>query len=186
MLFFYPKDDTPGCTKEACAFRDAYADFVELGCEVFGISSDASNAHQVFQQKHQLPYPLLSDTQKKVRQLFGVPASLFGLLPGRVSYVVGLDGKVAGIFNSQTNPVGHITEALKVVRNMLTAWWTEVRQQAWCHRFFWCCQKASCPLWFGRKDLRQCQQMLLWARQDAFALWSGGDLQFLAFRRWFL
>jgi peroxiredoxin Q/BCP len=121
VLFFYPKDDTPGCTKEACAFRDAYADFVELGCEVFGISSDASNAHQVFQQKHQLPYPLLSDTQKKVRQLFGVPASLFGLLPGRVSYVVGLDGKVAGIFNSQTNPVGHITEALKVVRNMLTA-----------------------------------------------------------------
>jgi peroxiredoxin Q/BCP len=121
VLFFYPKDDTPGCTKEACAFRDAYADFVELGCEVFGISSDASNAHQVFQQKHQLPYPLLSDTQKKVRQLFGVPTSLFGLIPGRVTYVVGLDGKVAGIFNSQTNPLGHINEALKVVKNLLTA-----------------------------------------------------------------
>jgi len=121
VLFFYPKDDTPGCTKEACAFRDAYADFVALGCEVFGISSDASNSHQVFQQKYQLPYPLLSDTQKKVRQLFGVPTSLFGLIPGRVTYVVGLDGKVAGIFNSQTNPVGHINEALKVVKNMLTA-----------------------------------------------------------------
>jgi peroxiredoxin Q/BCP len=121
VLFFYPKDDTPGCTKEACAFRDAYADFVALGCEVFGISSDASNSHQVFQQKYQLPYPLLSDTQKKVRQLFGVPTSLFGLIPGRVTYVVGLDGKVAGIFNSQTNPVGHINEALKVVKNLLTA-----------------------------------------------------------------
>jgi peroxiredoxin Q/BCP len=121
VLFFYPKDNTPGCTKEACAFRDAYADFVALGCEVFGISSDASNSHQVFQQKYQLPYPLLSDTQKKVRQLFGVPTSLFGLIPGRVTYVVGLDGKVAGIFNSQTNPVGHINEALKVVKNLLTA-----------------------------------------------------------------
>ncbi|MEN9968985.1 MAG: hypothetical protein RIR94_1172 [Bacteroidota bacterium] len=121
VLFFYPKDDTPGCTKEACAFRDAYADFLDLGCEVFGISSDASQSHQAFQQKHQLPYPLLSDTQKKVRQLFGVPTSLFGLLPGRVTYVIGLDGKVAGIFNSQTNPVGHINEALKVARSLLTA-----------------------------------------------------------------
>jgi thioredoxin-dependent peroxiredoxin len=121
VLFFYPKDDTPGCTKEACAFRDAYADFVDLGCEVFGISSDATATHQNFQQKHQLPYPLLSDSQKKVRQQFGVPGNLFGLIPGRVTYVIGLDGKVAGIFNSQTNPVGHITEALKVVKSLLTA-----------------------------------------------------------------
>lgn len=121
VLFFYPKDDTPGCTKEACAFRDAYADFVELGCEVFGISSDAAPAHEAFQLKYNLPYPLLSDTQKKVRQQFGVPSSLFGLIPGRVTYVIDLDGKVAGVFNSQTNPVGHITEALKVVRNLLTA-----------------------------------------------------------------
>ncbi|MFN5506831.1 MAG: peroxiredoxin [Flavobacteriia bacterium] len=121
VLFFYPKDDTPGCTKEACAFRDAYADFLDLGCEVFGISSDDGQSHQAFQQKNKLPYPLLSDTQKKVRQQFGVPKSLFGLIPGRVTYVVGLDGKVAGIFNSQTNPVGHIEEALRVVRNLLTA-----------------------------------------------------------------
>jgi peroxiredoxin Q/BCP len=121
VLFFYPKDDTPGCTKEACAFRDAYADFVDLGCEVFGISSDAAATHQNFQQKHQLPYPLLSDSQKKVRQQFGVPGNLFGLIPGRVTYVIGLDGKVAGIFNSQTNPVGHITEALKVAKSLLTA-----------------------------------------------------------------
>jgi thioredoxin-dependent peroxiredoxin len=121
VLFFYPKDDTPGCTKEACAFRDANADFVDLGCEVFGISSDAAATHQNFQQKHQLPYPLLSDSQKKVRQQFGVPGNLFGLIPGRVTYVIGLDGKVAGIFNSQTNPVGHINEALKVVKSLLTA-----------------------------------------------------------------
>ena len=121
VLFFYPKDDTPGCTKEACAFRDAYADFVDLGCEVFGISSDAAATHQNFQQKHQLPYPLLSDSQKKVRQQFGVPGNLFGLIPGRVTYVIGLDSKVAGIFNSQTHPVGHITEALKVAKSLLTA-----------------------------------------------------------------
>ena len=121
VLFFYPKDDTPGCTKEACAFRDAYAEFVDLGCEVFGISSDAAATHQNFQQKYQLPYPLLSDSQKKVRQQFGVPGNLFGLIPGRVTYVIGLDSKVAGIFNSQTNPVGHITEALKVAKSLLTA-----------------------------------------------------------------
>lgn len=121
VLFFYPKDDTPGCTKEACAFRDAYADFLDLGCEVFGISSDDASSHQAFQDKHQLPYPLLADTQKKVRQLFGVPRSLFGLIPGRVTYVVDLNGKIAGIFNSQTNPVGHIKEALRVVQSLLTA-----------------------------------------------------------------
>ena len=121
IVFFFPAASSPGCTKEACAFRDAYADFLDLGCEVFGISSDDGQSHQAFQQKHKLPYPLLSDTQKKVRQQFGVPKSLFGLIPGRVTYVVGLDGKVAGIFNSQTNPVGHIEEALRVVRNLLTA-----------------------------------------------------------------
>ena len=120
ILFFYPKDDTPGCTKEACAFRDAHTDFVEMGCEVLGISSDSESSHQEFQQKHNLPYTLLSDQQKKVRQLFGVPGNLFGLIPGRVTYVIGLDGKVAGVFNSQTNPLGHIEEAKKVVQHLLT------------------------------------------------------------------
>ncbi|MEN9742600.1 MAG: hypothetical protein RLZZ65_405 [Bacteroidota bacterium] len=121
VLFFYPKDDTPGCTKEACAFRDAYADFIDLGCEVFGISSDGQQSHQAFQEKHQLPYPLLSDAQKKVRQQFGVPGNLFGLIPGRVTYVIDLQGKIAGIFNSQTNPVGHIDEAKKVVKQLIIA-----------------------------------------------------------------
>lgn len=121
VLFFYPKDDTPGCTKEACAFRDAYADFLDLGCEVFGISSDSAAAHEAFQNKYSLPYTLLSDQQKKVRQQFGVPGNLFGLIPGRVTYVIGLDQKIAGIFNSQTNPVGHIEEAIKVVKRLLTA-----------------------------------------------------------------
>lgn len=121
VLFFYPKDDTPGCTKEACAFRDAYSDFIDLGCEVFGISSDSTSSHLAFEQKHQLPYTLLCDEQKKVRQLFGVPGNLFGLLPGRVTYIIGLDTKIAGIFNSQTNPVGHIEQALKVVKQLLTA-----------------------------------------------------------------
>lgn len=121
VLFFYPKDDTPGCTKEACAFRDAYADFLDLGCEVFGISSDSAAAHEAFQNKYSLPYTLLSDQQKKVRQQFGVPGNLFGLIPGRVTYVIGLDQKIAGIFNSQTNPGGHIEEAIKVVKRLLTA-----------------------------------------------------------------
>jgi peroxiredoxin Q/BCP len=88
---------------------------------VLGISSDSESSHQEFQQKHNLPYTLLSDQQKKVRQLFGVPGNLFGLIPGRVTYVIGLDGKVAGVFNSQTNPLGHIKEAKKVVQRLLTA-----------------------------------------------------------------
>ncbi|MEN9700212.1 MAG: hypothetical protein RLZZ301_1410 [Bacteroidota bacterium] len=121
VIFFYPKDDTPGCTKEACAFRDAYADFLELASVVIGISSDSVHAHENFKDKHQLPYPLLSDAQKKVRQQFGVPSNLFGLIPGRVTYIIDLQGKVAGIFNSQTNPVGHIDEALKVLRILMLA-----------------------------------------------------------------
>lgn len=77
VLFFYPKDDTPGCTKEACEFRDRYADFLDLGCTVFGISSDSESSHVGFIQKHSLPYSLLADKQKIVRKLFGVPGNLF-------------------------------------------------------------------------------------------------------------
>jgi len=83
VLFFYPKDDTPGCTKEACAFRDAYADFLDLGCEVFGISSDDASSHQAFQDKHQLPYPLLADTQKKGTPTFWRTSFSFWLDTGK-------------------------------------------------------------------------------------------------------
>lgn len=118
VLFFYPKDDTPGCTTEACAFRDEMEVFQELGCELIGISSDSSSSHLKFQQKHQLAYTLLSDSEKKVRIQFEVPSNLFGLIPGRVSYVIGLDKKIKGIYNSQLNPHGHVKNALELVKSL--------------------------------------------------------------------
>ena len=118
VLYFYPKDDTPGCTKEACSFRDQYTVFQDLGCEVIGISSDAPKAHKEFAIKYKLPFPLLADEKKEVRTLFGVPKSLFGLLPGRVTYIIDKTGVVRGIFNSQLNATQHIDEALKVVKGL--------------------------------------------------------------------
>jgi peroxiredoxin Q/BCP len=118
VIYFYPKDDTPGCTKEACSFRDSYEDFKEFDCEVIGISSDSEEKHSSFASKHKLPFILLADTDKKVRKLFGVPGNLFGLIPGRVTYIIGLDGKIKGIYNSQTNPLGHIEKALELVKTL--------------------------------------------------------------------
>jgi peroxiredoxin Q/BCP len=116
VIYFYPKDDTPGCTKEACAFRDRYEEFKDLGCEVFGISSDSLEKHQKFATKHRLSFTLLSDSSNDVRKMFGVPANLFGLLPGRVTYIIDKKGMIRGIYNSQTDPIGHIEKALETVR----------------------------------------------------------------------
>ncbi len=111
VLYFYPKDDTPGCTAEACAFRDAYEDFTEMGVQVVGVSSDPPERHRDFAARHHLPYLLLSDPGNRLRQAFGVPGSLFGLLPGRVTYVIDAAGVVRYLFNSQFNIQGHIDKA---------------------------------------------------------------------------
>ena len=87
VLYFYPKDETPGCTKEACAFRDSHEVFAEAGAEVIGVSSDSVDKHAAFASHHQLPFTLLSDEGGQVRKSYGVPATL-GLLPGRVTYVI--------------------------------------------------------------------------------------------------
>ena len=92
VIFFYPKDFTPGCIKEVCSFRDQYEDFTDLGAEVIGISGDSENSHDKFAQKYNLPFILLSDENKKVRNLFGVKSSLLGLLPGRVTFVIDKNG----------------------------------------------------------------------------------------------
>jgi thioredoxin-dependent peroxiredoxin len=117
VLYFYPKDDTPGCTAESCGFRDSYEAFVEAGAQVIGISGDSVNSHQQFAVKYQLPFTLLSDTGNKVRKLYGVPATL-GLLPGRVTYVIDKEGTVRHIFNSQLNFQGHIEESLKTLKSL--------------------------------------------------------------------
>jgi len=118
VIYFYPKDDTPGCTKEACSFRDRFEEFQDLGCEVIGISSDSEQKHKEFADKHKLPFILLADTNQSVRKSFGVPGSLFGLIPGRVTYIVGKEMKIKGIFNSLLNPLGHIEHALELVKTI--------------------------------------------------------------------
>jgi thioredoxin-dependent peroxiredoxin len=117
VLYFYPKDETRGCTREACSFRDSYQAFAELGAEVVGISSDSSESHRRFAEHHGLPFTLLSDPKKEVRKLYGVPSSL-GFLPGRVTYVIDKEGIVRHIFNSQMHPEEHVNEALGILRKL--------------------------------------------------------------------
>jgi peroxiredoxin Q/BCP len=115
VLFFYPKDDTPGCTKQACAFRDDYEEFGKLDAEVMGISSDSVESHRRFASKHDLPFTLLSDEGGKVRKLYGVQNN-FGLFPGRVTYVLDENGVVRHFFSSQLGVEKHVEEALQALQ----------------------------------------------------------------------
>ena len=115
VIYFYPKDNTPGCTTQACSFRDAYQDFQDLGAEVIGVSCDSVSSHQNFQQKHKLPFVLLSDSDRKLRKLFGVPTALFGLIPGRVTYVFNASGKAIYIFDNMSAK-NHIIKALDSIK----------------------------------------------------------------------
>jgi thioredoxin-dependent peroxiredoxin len=117
VLFFYPKDGTAVCTKEACSFRDAYEDFVRAGASVIGVSSDSAESHRVFANGHRLPFTLLSDADGTLRKAFGVPRSL-GLIPGRVTYVIDKDGVVRHIFSALFAADRHVAEALAVVRQL--------------------------------------------------------------------
>ncbi|MUP46373.1 peroxiredoxin [Gramella sp. BOM4] len=115
VVFFYPKDFTPGCTKEACSFRDSYEDFRDLGAEVIGISSDSEDSHSSFSKKYRLPYPILSDPDKKARKAFDVKPNLLGLLPGRETFVFSNKAELIHNFNSM-NAGKHISEALAVLK----------------------------------------------------------------------
>ena len=117
VLYFYPKDDTPGCTKEACAFRDQYEDFKDAGAEVIGVSSDSEEKHAKFVEKYHLPFTLVADRGGAVRKQYGVPATL-GLLPGRVTFVIDRDGVVRHVFNSQFQATQHVAEALHALREL--------------------------------------------------------------------
>lgn len=118
VIYFYPKDDTPGCTKEACAFRDMYEDFTDAGAEVIGISSDSRKSHSEFAAKHKLPFSLLSDEDKRVRRLFGVPTNFMGLLPRRVTYIIDKQGTVRHIFSSQTQTEKHAEESIRILKSL--------------------------------------------------------------------
>jgi peroxiredoxin Q/BCP len=117
VLYFYPKDDTPGCTVEACSFRDRYAAFTEAGAEVVGVSSDSVASHGKFATKHSLPMKMVSDADKKLRALYGVRATL-GLLPGRATFVIDRKGIIRHVFVSQLRFGRHAEEALEVVKRL--------------------------------------------------------------------
>ena len=117
VLFFYPKDDSYGCTREACAFRDAFEDFTEAGAEVIGVSSDSVASHDQFATKHQLPFTLVADGGGELRRKYGVNTAL-GVFPGRVTYVIDQQGVVRHVFSSLTQFTGHVEQALGMVRGL--------------------------------------------------------------------
>ncbi len=117
VLYFYPKDSTPGCTKQACEFRDQYETFKEHGAEVVGISSDSLKSHKRFERIYHLPFVLLSDKGGRIRKLYGVPRKL-GILPGRVTYIIDKNGTVQYVFNSMSKPLEHVKTALEVLENL--------------------------------------------------------------------
>ena len=117
VLFFYPKDDTPGCTIEACGFRDKYDLFKILGAEVWGISNGSIQSHLGFANKNKLQYPLLCDRNNILRKKFGVPKKL-GLIEGRVTYIINSDGIIIHIFEDLLNGPAHIKEAIKALKKL--------------------------------------------------------------------
>ena len=118
VVYFYPKNHTPICTREACAFRDMHHDFLEAGAVVIGVSSDSYESHHSFARSHGLPFLLVSDVDDKLRKTFGVPKTM-GVLPGRVTYVIDKQGIVRRIFNAQFSGERHAEEALKIVHELV-------------------------------------------------------------------
>ena len=118
VLFFYPKDGTPICTKEVCGFRDAYETFVDAGAVVVGISGDSVESHKAFASEHGLPYPLIADIEGDLREAFGVPRFL-GFMDGRVTYVADRAGVVRHVFSARFMAERHVEEALSVVRGLV-------------------------------------------------------------------
>ena len=117
VLFFYPKDDTPGCTIEVCGFRDKYDLFKILGAEVWGISNGSTQSHLGFASKNKLQYPLLCDHNNNLRKQFGVPKKL-GFIEGRVTYIIDSRGKIKHIFEDLLNGPAHIKEAIKALKRI--------------------------------------------------------------------
>ena len=117
VLFFYPKDDTPGCTLQACSFRDNHDELAGLGAVVWGVSADDAVSHRRFADRHNLPFPLLSDPGSRLRQRFGVPRTL-GLLPGRVTYISDEQGVIRHIFDNLLDGPAHVREARRILQNL--------------------------------------------------------------------
>lgn len=120
VLYFYPEDESPGCTKEACAFRDSHEYFKDLGAEVIGVNAGSLESHKEFASKHNLPFILLVDKDNTVRKLYGVPSTM-GIIPGRVTYIIDKNGIVRHIFSSQLQSEKHIKEALDALKQIISS-----------------------------------------------------------------
>ncbi len=117
VLFFYPRDDSPICTREVCAFRDAHAEFAAAGAEVLGISVDGTESHEAFSAKHGLPYRILSDEKKEALALYGIKTML-GFMPERVTFVIGKDGVIRHVYNALLRGTKHAEEALAALKKL--------------------------------------------------------------------
>ncbi len=115
VIYFYPKDETPGCTKEACTFRDDYSVFDKSDAVIIGISGQSVQSHKEFADKYSLPFTLLSDKDNKVRKMFGVKTSP---IPGRVTFIVDKTGHVVYTFDSLSQPEKHVAEAIRILKTM--------------------------------------------------------------------
>lgn len=118
VLYFYPRDGTPGCTAEACSFRDRHDDFLAAGAAVIGVSGDSLERHRRFAERQQLPFYLVSDADGKIRRDYEVTGSLLGLIPARVTFVIDKEGIIRRVTNSQFAPLRHVDEALETVRSL--------------------------------------------------------------------
>ena len=116
IIYFYPKNETFNCTKQACYFRDDYSKFKNLNCEIIGISSDSPKSHLSFKKNHQLPFTLLSDKSGKIRKKLAIPTNLLGILPGRITFVINNKGTVIQIIDSAVNMKKHIEEAIHFLK----------------------------------------------------------------------
>ena len=120
VLYFYPKDETPGCTKQACYFKYYYADFKQLDCEIIGISSDDEKSHKKFKSKYNLPFKLLCDRHSRLRKEIKLPKDFFGLSPGRVTFLLSSVNEILFIHKSSLKMKSHIKEVLEFLnKNIL-------------------------------------------------------------------
>ncbi len=118
VIYFYPKDDTPGCTKQACYFRDYYSDFKNSDCEIIGISGDNKEKHFKFKESYSLPFRLLTDRNNELRKKLGLPKDFLGLSPGRITFLVNSEFQILFIFRSSLNMKSHITKALYFLKKL--------------------------------------------------------------------
>lgn len=120
VLYFYPRDDTPGCTREACRFRDDFEQLQALHAQVIGISVDATDSHARFAAKYHLPFPLLADTQGLVAAQYGVLIKLGPLkMTRRMTFIIGPDGRIAYLF-PRVNPDRHVREVTRILKGLQT------------------------------------------------------------------